>query len=278
MIDKSKLAKEELFFWFVKERENVRISKEAGESKPWTTDKILQSYRFCNIRRMDDKVSKWLMYNWWKPYKHSKYIIPAIALGRFLNKIETLNVIGFPKKWDPNGLKKLLRKMRDNGVAVFNGAYIVRGNDGEDKIASVVDYYVQPLIDDPLDVDTSSMFNTWSALKERHGYGSFMSGQVVADMRWALDGTWEDKMTWAPYGPGSMRGMNRLHERPVDYVCSGMFLEELRGLIGKCLKKLPIGITKRLEAHDYQNCLCEFDKYCRAFYKEGTPKQLYPGV
>ena len=44
--------------YFITEREAIRLKKEAGEPKPWTSDPILQQYRFCNVRRMDDKVSK----------------------------------------------------------------------------------------------------------------------------------------------------------------------------------------------------------------------------
>jgi len=40
---------------------------------------------------------------------------------------------------------------------------------------------------------------------------------------------------------------------------------------------LPQLLTQRLEAIDYQNCLCEWDKYERALWGEGKPKQLYWG-
>ena len=32
---------------FIKEREAIRIAKEAGQPRPWTSDAILNTYRFC---------------------------------------------------------------------------------------------------------------------------------------------------------------------------------------------------------------------------------------
>jgi len=48
---------------FAVKREALRKAKEAGGPPPWTIDEILQKYRFCNVRRADDRVSKWLIEN-----------------------------------------------------------------------------------------------------------------------------------------------------------------------------------------------------------------------
>ena len=106
-----------------------------------------------------------------------------------------------------------------------------------------------------------------------------MAGQVVADLRCAIKGDWKDKCEWAPMGPGSKRGMNRLRSRPVNQPLSQeQFLGELRSLILLCSSKLPVVIHRRMEAIDFQNCLCEYDKYSRTLEGTGRPKQLYPGV
>ena len=39
---------------------------------------------------------------------------------------------------------------------------------------------------------------------------------------------------------------------------------------------VPSSVDGRLEAMDLQNCLCEFDKYCRAVHDGGRPRRLYP--
>ena len=55
------------------------------------------------------------------------------------------------------------------------------------------------------------------------------------------------------------------------------FEDELQALMNICKQELPESITNRMEAMDYQNCLCETDKYLRVQNGEGRPKQLYPG-
>jgi hypothetical protein len=45
---------------FMIARDTARQNKEAGQPKPWTKDKIFQTYRFCNVHREDDAVTRWL--------------------------------------------------------------------------------------------------------------------------------------------------------------------------------------------------------------------------
>jgi hypothetical protein len=52
-----------LFYW-VREREEIRRRKDSGHPpKSWTTDEILLTYRFCNVRREDDRVTIWVRKN-----------------------------------------------------------------------------------------------------------------------------------------------------------------------------------------------------------------------
>lgn len=276
--DVKKLSPIDTLNYWIQERERIRLDRLSDKQAPWTDDEILQRYRFCNVRRMDDAVSQWLINNWYKPnYNHPNCIL-ACAVARFINLPSSLEVIGYPIKWDRKAIKNLLRKERSKVVCIFNSAYMVRGNDGEDKVSSVVDYYIQPLVDTPPLVDGSSLESGWSSLVSYYGFGSFMAGQVMADLRWAMRGAWEDKLTWAPAGPGSIRGMNRIMGRPVKHpTTQAAFLQELRELISELLGTLPIAITKRLEAIDYQNCLCEIDKYMRTLSGTGKPKRLFVG-
>jgi len=105
--------------------------------------------------------------------------------------------------------------------------------------------------------------------------GGTTAGQVVADLRWALPGSWSDAGAWAPLGPGSLKGLNRLHGRPLSYrLDQAGFMVELAEVMAECRRRLPVTITDRLEAMDYQNCLCEVDKYCRVV-EGGRCKQRY---
>lgn len=267
----AKLSPTERFLYWVKERESIRLKRGAGEDKPWTDDEILQSYRFCNVRRMDDKVSQWLLKNWYEPNYGRPDMLVHCALARLINLPETLAEIGFQRKWRGEHIKRVCRDRSEAGELVYNNAYIIRGGGNPDKIGAVVDWYLTPLRETPVEVDSSSIQVTWSRLVSRFGFGSFMAGQVVADLRWSMEGSWEDRNTWAAIGPGSKRGMNRIHERPFKQALSQtQFNEEL-------LELIEVLADPRLEAIDVQNCCCEFDKYERTLFEGRRPKAKYPG-
>lgn len=272
---------ERLIYW-INERENIRRQKDAGGEGPYTDDPILSQFRFCNVRRMDDRVSKWLMDNWYQPHDGKQTMLAACALARFINLPAALDqiteyVFSDVVFWE--AIKNTLRERRERGEPIFNGAYMVRGNDGEDKVSSVVDFYVKPMWENHRQsslIRPHSMQRTHYLLKNQHGFGSFMAGQVVADLRHAVVGDWADRYTWAPSGPGSQRGLSRLLGKPLrQQYPDGVFNDYLSAIIDQVGSLLPPEITERLEAHDWQNCLCEFDKYERVLWGEGKPKQLY---
>lgn len=275
-----------LAYW-ISERESIRLKKEAGKPKPWTDDEILKTYRFCNVRRMDDKVSRWIMDNWYGPHFNHSNMLLAAAMARFINLPTSLKKIGgilFAGKvtdkavsinWEM--VKQILREHRDAGNTVFNGAYMVRGNDGMDKIECVVDYYVKPL--HHLSIYRDSMAATHASILQGYGMGDFMAGQVTADLRWAMEGSWEDAQGWAPMGPGSQRGLNWLLGRDIKFKWKQeAFVNELLKTVDLLGKLVNYRITSRLELMDYQNCMCEFDKYSRTLAGTSKPKQKYPGA
>lgn len=268
---------ERLRYW-ITERESIRLKRLAGKPFPWTDDEILQTYRFCNVVRIEDTVSQWLLHKWYKPCKDHPNMLLACALARFINQPLALQHIGFPAYWDHNHLIHHLREFRDNRGQVFNSAYMVRGNDGIDKIECVVDYYVSPLerIKEKV-YKAETMQEAWELILPSYGMGSFMAGQIVADLRWAITNTWKDKNYWAPMGPGSKRGMNRLLERDIKYpMRQEEFIHHLTYEVrGRVTHQLPSTLANRMEAIDWQNCLCEADKYERTLWGEGKPKRLF---
>jgi len=286
--DVKRMSPRDRFLYWIRERESIRLKKESGLSSPWTDDAILATYRFCNVRRMDDRVSRWLLDTWYVPYRDHPNMLAAVALARFVNRPEALarvtDLVFRPlasPAWDR--IKTTLRNFRNSGGTVFNGAYMVRGNSTKspDKIGTVINEYVGALLerDAILDlriVSTDSMEATHSELASVYGFGSFMAGQVVADLRHAATGSWSDRLTWAPQGPGSLRGLNRLYSRdPKSPDSKKNWDREFAETLELVRREIPASISDRLEAMDVQNCLCEFDKYNRALNGEGKPKQLY---
>lgn len=282
-IIRKKSAFQRLVHW-ITERESIRLKKEAGEPRPWTLDRILQSYRFTCPRRMDDRVSKWLL-SWY--VKDHQNIVPAAVLARFVNKPETLE--GLKDTFFNEGTmggpatRSFMRTIEDHLRAlhkhspVFNGAYIIPPGKGKDKIDSVVNYICKGVVDNRVPIDTASMQRTHAAFMERDGFGSFMAGQVVHDLVHVVTGTWADQYSWAPQGPGSMRGMERLLRRPDGTTPRFNFLDELRALRDRLQYSLPEDLYAKLDMMSIQNVCCEMSKYEKVLWNEGRAKQLYNG-
>lgn len=275
-------ARQRYLYW-VTERESIRLKREQGLPKPWTVNPIMRRYKFCNVRRMDDRVSQWLLNNWLQPYYDHPNMLTACTLARFFNNPEALNAIGFPKRWDPDRCKKILDARAARKLTNFNGAYIVTGSLGGTKIDQVLYKIADPLHKAKIKPDTSSLEALIKTLNGRKGIGSFLAGQIACDYRHGASGTWTDVLTFAPMGPGSHRGMNRFHDRPKQApIKPDQFQRELADLFQFLRDNTPKSIWGRLEAIDVQNTLCEFWKFERTLTPglatSSRPKCTYPGV
>jgi hypothetical protein len=252
------------FLRFVNERENVRLRRAKGGPAPWTSDEILRDYHFCNVKRSDDRVTQWIgnwVAQWNKPNRWF-----ACAVARWINEPETLEQL--PTSWNPAVYKRTLDRMYVNGVKIFRAAYIINGTPGVKKYVSVVDTVLGSLAKDPPGNLPNSFEMCWRLMREYPGHGSFMAGQIAFD--WHTFGIVKavDALTWAPLGPGSIRGLNIIFMGNADAKKMSqdqgvLWLRELRTMVGEALPN----VGKRLELMDIQNCCCEFNKYVRGYSK-----------
>lgn len=270
-----KLNSVERWLYWIEERESIR--KKRKSILPWTDDTILQRNRFCNVRRMDDKVSQWLLHNWYEPNFNHQNMLFACTLARIFNQPETLESIGFPTKIDVDKIQTKLLKRQADGKRNFNGAYIVSTNGlSGNKVEILCEKLLKPMSQRQLS-QTSSLEALCDDLRQQWGISTFLAGQISADLRWAVEGSWYDRNVWAPKGPGSIRGVLRLFgENPKGSMTQEEFLGRLDWASDTIEANLP-DIRKRIEAIDIQNTFCEFDKYERVLWGQGRAKQRYPG-
>lgn len=263
--------------------------KEAGVKKPWTTDKIIQSFRFCNVYRELDKVTKWIAVNWREPHWGDPDLWFAMLVARKVNYINSLKDIGYPVPWSAEQFKKAIGSRIARGQQVEGGAYMITAGTGKKWIGQPKYIFLADAVFGPMWKERASIrpnkhdtLASFHARLEKSGLtvGSFIAGQVVADLKYVRplhDST--DWWTWAAMGPGSMRGLNRVIGLPVEQKWKqGPWLErlqELAALIEPLVRKASMA---RLHNQDLQNCLCEFDKYERVRLKEGRPRSLYNGA
>jgi len=260
--------------YWIKERDLIRVKKESGWKKPWTDDIIFQQYKFCNVRREDDFVTRWFAENW-RNEKHwdSPNFVAAIILGRTINWPMTLEAIGFPDPWDAPYAEQILQQIVDRGEKAWTGAYMITaGPTGVPKsrwvIGNSASYFSCPPILDP-----TSLQKSWETIMEAKYpcVGPFIAGQVIADLKQTRHlSSADDWWDWAPVGPGSMRGINRVYGRKI-----GTPISQAQGLREMRVIKKELDLELCLQ--DVQNCLCELDKYMRVKLGQGKPRSSYPG-
>lgn len=76
------------FFAYATERYMIRIRRERGDPRPWTDDKVLQAYRFCNVFREHDTTTKWIRERI-TPDAYGDRLLGAMIIARWFNRIET---------------------------------------------------------------------------------------------------------------------------------------------------------------------------------------------
>ncbi|HUP92906.1 MAG TPA: nucleotide kinase domain-containing protein [Solimonas sp.] len=277
---------ETLIYW-VREREAIRVAKTTGAPKPWTSDQLLRDFRWCNVRRMDDRVSQQLFRDWYprSPLPFPQMVTLAV-LARMINWPDTLvECFGPRPQFGKDGRfafgpgKLAMERRAARGEKLITGAYMIPGIPGTTKPSSITDLaqnvYSQAL---RYQLGPTTMQALWRWLQQFDTLGSFIAGQIAADV--AEFFSFLDHPTWAPLGPGSARGINRLFGRQKDErVTQQQFDDELPVVIQSLRERVPEILEERqLRAMDIQNCLCEFDKYRRLTLGEGRVRSRYDGV
>jgi len=272
---------------FVNEREQVRLNKDSGFLQPYTLDPILAKYRFCNVRRRDDRVSKWLLTYYYKNPQGDVWF--RALLARLINWPPTLlylmdNLVIPHRAEDFNAYLfiEAMKELEAKKEKVYSSAYIVYPTmvKGNTKSVNLCEYIIKPTIHMASQmrgaVASNSIKYTTETLATAFGIQSFIAGQVSADLTYLrnqLDSA-IDLYSWAPMGPGSQRGLNRLYQRTINKKFTeerfNQELTEIRSILIDSNNKL-----KDLTLHDCQNIMCEFDKYQRVKTGEGKPRQNY---
>lgn len=269
------------FFAFCHERYMIHVRRQSGTNPPWTKDSILANYRFTNVYREWDRITIWIRENWREPHADDPYLWFAMCIARLLNRPDSLAVIDWPVPWNIVDFAHRLKRYRLDGGKVFNGAYIVSTNGiASDKLSYLAHSVLTPLWSNrkilrPKEGDTLNSYHM--QLGQMHGFGSFMSAQVIADLKYHYPlnkaSDWE---TFAASGPGSRRGLNIVLERDLR---SPWTEEKWRFELSRLKEKVTPMFEKaqmpKLHAQDLQNCLCEYSKWSRATFDDKPPKQRY---
>lgn len=285
----------EQFVAFIEERENIRARRASGKPWPWTKEPILQTYRFTNIHREDDAVSKHYQKTVRDRYGEDKLVFPATILYRWFNRISTCDALFNEPDFTNQSVYERYIGSREYSILSdqikllptphVTGAYLIVGKPGFTKGEGVLQYF-----HDWCAKEWAWQWDYWQrihpTLQEVYdwimspGLGTFMTAQLVADLKYLpMFQLAPDWWTFAAPGPGSMRGLNIVYGFDIDQRWRLddwlMKLNTLNDYVTPMLSE--IGIEK-LHNQDLQNCLCEFSKFTKVARGIGRPRQIYRHV
>lgn len=261
---------DELAYW-INERYAVKLRKQRGDNPPWSKDPVFQTVRFCNVHREDDKVTKWMREYW------NRGNDPAwrFVLGRMINLPESLAPLVLMS--DLPTMKERLKDLRYAGGKIFTSAYTISTCGRKmDKLDYVFDHVVQAVCEAG-EPEYPSLAACAENLGNIDGLGTFLAGQVVADMKNTVGhplAKAPDWWTWSAPGPGSLRGLSwYFRQQP-----TGISAKDYSAALKVCRNYVDPLIHEdvpRISDQDFQNCLCEFSKWCNVKFLNGHVRNKY---
>lgn len=269
----------DLYWYFAYERQNIFEKKKNGDKPPWTNDNILREYKFCNSYRVNDRVSQYLIKN--VIYTNRKYsnedIIFRIILFKLFNKESTWelleNRIGdiSLKKFDRKKYSNILEQAINNGISIYNDAYISCANKAfgfdrkhDNHLMLLEKMFLIDRMQDKI-LKCNNMEEAFNIIKSYPLIGNFMAYQLITDINYSdVVNFSESEFTIA--GPGSLRGINKCfidkgsmtNEDIIRYMYNNQE-QEFKRLNLDFMKIL----NRKLQLIDCQNIFCELDKYLR---------------
>lgn len=276
----------DMFWRFAYERQMAFIKRFHGENPPWTSDKVLQEYKFTNAYRFLDRVSQYLIQNIVNNRRGftDEDIFFRIILFKMFNKIETweyiekeLGTVTYPK-YNFELFDKTLTKMMKKGKKVYSAAYIMPSGVSSfgypKKHENNLKLIEQIMNDRPIEKIRvmKSLEDLYLFFLKFPTIGNFLAYQYSIDINYSHLCNFSE-MDFIVPGPGAIRGIKKCFKNVsksdlssiIEYVTKNQKNEfEKRGF------DFPFINGRMLHLVDIQNLFCEIDKYSRQLPKFNT--------
>jgi hypothetical protein len=260
------------FFAFARHRHQIYLNRRDGKPLPWTLDPILQRYRFTNVFRELDATTIWFAKNLRNPLRNSIDVLPATVVFRWFNRVTTGEVIKKDKNYlSPARLRKAIAKLPPPYVT---GAFMVYTTSlgaptkQEGVLRAIEIWYDKHKDWRKFKFDTLQEAHAWM---KSECLGDFMAYEVVTDLRHTkLLSHATDIMTWANFGPGASKGIERLAGKDAPQLAIAKVLLRLSRNKKYWPQEWP-----EWEMREVEHTLCEWEKYTRTLNGEGKPKEIF---
>lgn len=293
------------FFEFIFERQSIWHKKTVEKhATPWSEDKVLNTYRFCNVYRELDGGTIAI-----NKYLQEKNISPEMKLFnivayRFFNRRDTIEVLfgGLlnPQDFAVKSYEKRFDDEKKRG-SIFSNAYLVSSHPYNSNYRPK-DKHVQILLMlDDLKDNLSKIIKELQSSSPDEGLkiieknikmaGPFLSGQILLDVTYAGDIVNYTSNDFLIVGPGAHWGLNILFDKKLSKIEANEKCRYLYSIQQEAFANLLKNKNKNwknvnwkneqycggeyLSLHDIQNSLCEFRKYWRLKADEKSKKRYY---
>lgn len=270
----------EAYWYFAAERQRIFEARLSDPRGPWTCDRILARYRFCNAFRASDRVTQDLIR---VAYASSDFdaddVFVRVVLHRLFSRPATWELLDgaagglTASNFDTDALGEALDQAFVSGQKLYTSAFILCANPafGQERKHRNHLLLVKAMLDSgaPARIERArSLREVYEELLAWPLLGPFMAYQLAIDLNYtpilAFD---ENEFTEA--GPGALRGLEKVFLdlgdlSPADAV---HWLVDYQGQVEQELGIAPPTLFGRpLHAIDCQNLLCEVDKYSRVAF------------
>ena len=269
---------------YLNEREWMRIKREElKQPPPWTEDEILANFRFTNIHREDDKVSRQLLGHMDLTAPLPIILFNAVLFRSFNSVVGFEACGGWTTEWDRDATLVRANEAYENGASMFGNAYLITNSLTKGAPKHV--YFINLMEDIWNDRETlveliqscNSLQETMQLFTGYPGYAEFLGYELALDMEMVgILINPKDKHTWANPGPGARRGLNYVHGRDKNYKQpTSDFLDEMKVLYEEAEYFLEPHIDlDHFDMRCIENGLCETGKYYSVL-QTGRAKRRY---
>ena len=266
-------------YWrFAAERQSMYLRRLRGDPAPWTSDPILQAFRFTNAYRVADRVSQFLLHR--VQYRddlstHPSEVFFRTLLFKLFNKVSTWELIEKHignvswQSTDLNKIDDLLEKTISSGQRIYSAAYIMpaprlgRGRKHSNHLQ-----LLKMMMEDQVPARVArakSLGSVYDLLLTYPGLGGFLAYQYTIDLNYAefMDFDEED---FVVAGPGALDGIAKCFSdtggRTEEAVIYDM-VERQDDEFKRLGLEFPGLFGRKLKPIDCQNIFCEISKYAR---------------
>ena len=221
----------DMYWYFASERQRIFERRFSGEGPPWTTDRILHTFKFCNVFRAADRVSQFLIRHVAyhpEPCPPEDRLFQIVAFRTF-SRIETwrslTELLGHPpalRDLASGAFGTALDQVRQLNHRLYTGAFILCANNayGElSKHGNHIRLFQHMFLCDSLGarlLRATSLAELYRLLRGYPLVGDFMAYQFSIDVNYS-EYTDHSENDFTQPGPGALRGMRKVFESFGDY-------------------------------------------------------------